>query len=348
MLQLNDKEWGVFRIDEIADIYTGKDIYADQRTNGNTPYVTSSGVNNGIGYFVGNTNSSMASNAISVNRNGTVGMAFYHRYPALYSNDCRRIVLKESDDPETQLFIAQAIAEQRSAFSYSRKLGSARLACLRIMLPIDESGSPDYSYMHDYIRNKIQNDINSYRVYLCERLKDLGTSAQIPGLSQKQWGVFFVRDLFAVSSGKRLENRNKHPGSLPFVGATTNNNGVTGFISNKNESLDGNLLGVNYNGTPCTAFYHPYTCVFSDDVKRLHLLHHEDNMFVCLFFAALFQQQQSKFNYGYKFNERRMLRQKLMVPVAEDGEPDYLFMEMYMKNLLISRYNNVITYLDRM
>lgn len=169
----------------------------------------------------------------------------------------------------------------------------------------------------------------------------VGPSAQIPGLSQKQWGVFFVRDLFTVSSGKRLENRNKHPGSLPFVGATTNNNGVTGFISNKNESLDGNLLGVNYDGTPCTAFYHPYTCVFSDSVKRLHLLHHEDNMFVCLFFAALFQQQQSKFNYGYKFNERRMLRQKLMVPVAEDGEPDYLFMEMYMKNLLISRYNKI-------
>lgn len=49
---------------------------------------------NGIGYFVGNMNKSIAKNAISVSRNGAgVGSLFYHEYSALYSNDCRKVKL---------------------------------------------------------------------------------------------------------------------------------------------------------------------------------------------------------------------------------------------------------------
>ncbi len=50
--------------------------------------MTAVGVNNGIGYFVGNDNDSRAEGSISVVRNGaSVGKAFYHRYSALYGNN---------------------------------------------------------------------------------------------------------------------------------------------------------------------------------------------------------------------------------------------------------------------
>ncbi|MFP7696774.1 restriction endonuclease subunit S [Trueperella sp. LYQ143] len=148
-------------------------------------------------------------------------------------------------------------------------------------------------------------------------------------LDEKEWREFSLDDIFTVSAGKRLETRNKVLGTRPFIGATDNNNGVTGFVGNDNSSRDGNVLGVNYNGSPCVAFYHPYECIFTDDVKRLHLRHYSDNKFVLLFFVSVFAKQRSKYSYGYKFKEQRMLRQKLMLPITDSGKPDYTYMAEY-------------------
>lgn len=148
-------------------------------------------------------------------------------------------------------------------------------------------------------------------------------------LQEKQWKAITLEEIFDIKSGKRLENRNKIEGDRPFIGATDNNNGVTGFVANENSSLDKNTLGVNYNGAPCIAFYHPYECIFTDDVKHLHFCEHEDTQEAFLAFISIFAKQRCKYNYGYKFNENRMRRQKLFVPTDENSEPDFDFMEHY-------------------
>lgn len=91
-------------------------------------------------------------------------------------------------------------------------------------------------------------------------------------------------------------------------------------------------------------FYHPYEALFSDDVKRLHLKNYRDNKYVLLFFKTLILKQKSKFEYGYKFNGQRMSRQLIMVPVDSKGNPDFVFMEQYMKrqeNKLIKEAKNI-------
>lgn len=150
-------------------------------------------------------------------------------------------------------------------------------------------------------------------------------------LNDREWATFTVEDIFTVSSGKRLETRNKIEGNRPFVGASFNGNGITGFVGNDNASRDNNVLGVSYNGAPCVAFYHPYECLFTDDVKRLHLKNYPDNERVLLFFVAIFAQQREKYSYGYKFKAERMLRQKIMLPVNDAAEPDWQFMEDYIR-----------------
>ena len=166
-------------------------------------------------------------------------------------------------------------------------------------------------------------------------------------LSDREWKEFFLEDLFVVKAGKRLTNADKIDGKRPFVGATDNMNGVTGFVDNTNNSLDKNVLGVNYNGAPCICFYHPYECIFTDDVKRLHLKKHEDNAYVFLFMKSIIMQQKNKYSYGYKFNERRMLRQLLLVPVDDNDEPDYQFMEDYMKELMVTKRKQYQEYVEQ-
>lgn len=222
-----------------------------------------------------------------------------------------------------------------------------RMKRLSVMLPVTDSGEPDYEYMAEYTQQKREAMLAKYRAYVEERIAELGDPVEIPALDEKEWHEFPLDDIFTVGAGKRLETRNKVPGTRPFIGATDNGNGVTGFVGNDNASKDSNVLGVNYNGAPCIAFYHPYECIFTDDVKRLHLRNYEDNKFVLLFFVSVFAQQRSKYSYGYKFKEQRMLRQKLMLPVTDSGKPDYEYMEQYAKNMILRKYQQYLAFLDR-
>ncbi len=122
-------------------------------------------------------------------------------------------------------------------------------------------------------------------------------------------------------------------GNRPFIGASDSNNGVTAWVDNSNESLDSNVLGVNYNGSVGEVFYHPYECIFSDDVKRLHIKNGQNSKYIFLFLKTVLLQQKCKYEYGYKFNEQRMLRQTVLLPANEDGTPDWAFMDSFMRSL---------------
>lgn len=152
-------------------------------------------------------------------------------------------------------------------------------------------------------------------------------------LNKKKWAEFELTAIFDISPGKRLTKSDMHPGNKPFIGATDSSNGVTAFTSNTNMSQDCNVLGVNYNGSVVENFYHPYTCLFSDDVKRFRTKQVAGNKYIYLFLKTVILQQKAKYTYGYKFNEQRMRKQMLLLPVNESGQPDYGYMEEYGKHL---------------
>ena len=133
-------------------------------------------------------------------------------------------------------------------------------------------------------------------------------------LKSVKWKAFYINDIFSISAGKRLTKAVMDSGQIPFIGATDSNNGITNWIATPNSSFDKNVLGVNYNGSVVENFYHPYCCVFSDDVKRLHLRKCADNKYILLFFKTVILQQKIKYTYGYKFNGQRMERQKIYFP----------------------------------
>lgn len=149
-------------------------------------------------------------------------------------------------------------------------------------------------------------------------------------LTDREWKAFEIGKLFDILSGIGSQ-KDTISGNIPFVGATANNNGLTAFVKTTNQSSDQNLLGVNFNGSVGETFYHPYKCVFSADVKRLHLKEVEETAYICLFLKTAILQQQAKYMYGYKFNGKRMQRQQILLPTTSTGSPDWQFMEDYMR-----------------
>ena len=147
---LKNINWKEYFIEEICEIYSGKDIYERERIEGQTPYVTSTANNNGIGYFVSNTNETLDEHIISVNRNGSVGYSFYHNYKALFGNDTRKLKLKYQNEFVGK-FISFMLLQQKEKYGYGYKMGTARLKRQKIMLPSNINGDPNYDFMKKYM-----------------------------------------------------------------------------------------------------------------------------------------------------------------------------------------------------
>lgn len=146
----NKVEWASFPIEEIAEVKSGRDIYKRERTKGMTPYITATAVNNGIGYFVSNSNNTIESKCISVNRNGSVGYAFYHPYEALYGNDTRKII-PHNREGMYPFFLAESITQQKEKYGYGYKMGTARIKRQKIMLPISKENNIDFEFIQKYM-----------------------------------------------------------------------------------------------------------------------------------------------------------------------------------------------------
>ena len=166
-------------------------------------------------------------------------------------------------------------------------------------------------------------------IYLKKPIMKKVTNITIEATS---WKEFFLEDIVTIGNGKRLTKADMQCGNIPFIGASEMNNGITGYTSSVNESIDNNVLGVNYNGSVGFSFYHPYNAIFSDDVKRVKWIDRQhNNKYTLLFLSSMIRQQKIKYAYGYKFNTKRMQRQKIMLPVTNDDFINWQFMEEYMK-----------------
>lgn len=351
MLQsLDGRMWDAVELNSMFTFERGKEKNMASLSQGHIPLVSARKVNNGVKGFVdAPAKIIQGGNVISLNNDGDGGAGLAYYQPVDFALDTHVTALHPKCDvsPDALLYMTASVSKQHAVFGHGRSISLPRAHRIQNMLPVIEVGQPDFNYMAEYMRQKRKVMLSKYRAYVKKRIAELGKVVEIPSLSEKKWCEFPLDDIFTVSAGKRLETRNKVSGTRPFIGATDNNNGVTGFVGNDNSSKDSNVLGVNYNGAPCIAFYHPYECIFTDDVKRLHLRHYADDKFVLLFFVSIFAQQRSKYSYGYKFKEQRMLRQKLMLPVTDSGKPDYEYMEQYTKNLMLRKYQQYLMFLKQ-
>ena len=341
--RLGQKEWGVFTIGQIATISSGRDIYYTERQKGDIPYISSSSVNNGVCHFVSNTNETLESGCISVNRNGSVGYAFYHPYEALYSNDCRKLRVKASDK-HTSIFIAHQISGQRGKYSYGYKMGTGRLKRQNILLPATIQGQPDYRFMRDYIKELERQKVERYIAYCKRQLSELGEAKEIPKLEEKEWRAFYITDIFdAIQRGRRLKNEDHIPGRVPYASSSAVNNGIDDFVGNKEGVRKfEDCIALANSGSVGTAFYHPYAFVASDHVTSLKSK--GMSSFVYLFLCAMLRRLSGKYNFNREINDLRIRKEHILLPATEGGQPDYAYMEQYVRNLMTERYKLYLNY----
>lgn len=150
-------------------------------------------------------------------------------------------------------------------------------------------------------------------------------------LVEKEWREFFVSEIFTkIQRGKRLTKGNQQNGEVPYVSSTAANNGVDNFIGNsKGVRTFENCLTLANSGSVGSTFFHHYTFVASDHVTALIL--ERPNKYIYLFLSGIIRRLEEKYSFNREINDKRIQREKILLPVNSDGLPDWQFMEDFIK-----------------
>ena len=195
--------------------------------------------------------------------------------------------------------------------------------------------------MADYLTFEF-NMIVHGRGYLFEdEKKNSPMTEENLSLDNKNWKDFFIEYVSEIISGKNINSLDRISGKIPYITASANNNGITDFVGNENNTLEKNCISVNSNGSIGYSFFHPYVALYSGDCKKLRPK--IKNKYISIFIAHQITLQRKKYSYGYKMGTSRLKRQKILLLIDDKGEPDYIFMENYMRRIeekLLQTYKN--------
>jgi hypothetical protein len=151
-IELNTAKWKWFRYDELFTLKKGRRITKANIIDGNLPFVAAIDGNNGIRQYI-NSVPLHEGNTITVNYNGSVGIAFYQVNPYWASDDVNVLYPKFELNRFIGFFLITLIRKEIFRFNYGRKWYLERMEESRIKLPITSKKSPDWKLMEDYIKS---------------------------------------------------------------------------------------------------------------------------------------------------------------------------------------------------
>ena len=313
---------------------TGAAMSKKDLEDGDTPRVTVSNFNNGItGYYADSDNKNYRTyeNFISVSFLGTV---FYQ--PKKVSLDMKVHCLKPLDyelNVYSACYIVSIIRKAISNFAYSDQLSSTVLAELEFALPATSDGQPDWDYMESYMKAVIEESEKNL-----ENLKKTNDTKQLIDVSG--WGEFSIKDIFNVVKGTRLTKANMKEGNIKFIGSSAMNNGETQRIGNSGHLHPANTITVCYNGSIGETFYQDEPFWASDDVNVLYPKI-ELNKYIAFFICPIIKTVGQKYAFVDKWKQEDMKDAIIKLPITSSGEPDWDYMESYMKAVMDESENNL-------
>ena len=154
-------------------------------------------------------------------------------------------------------------------------------------------------------------------------------------IDTKQWKEFIIKDLFTVKRPSARSQANYNDGDIPFVASGNFNNGVLKYLEpKKDEILDaGNCITVSpIDGS---SFYQKDDFLGRGGAgSSIILLYNPNlNLYNGYFIATVIRTVCRKYAYSDMANKDTIGAEKIKLPVDETGNPDFSYMESYMKNL---------------
>jgi len=255
-----------------------------------------------------------AAGSITVAVGGSVLSSFLQPSPFYTAYHVMILNPKHPMSEVEKLYYCTCISKNKYRYSYGRQanktLGNIEVPA-KIPVWVSRLSTPNYDHL-----SEAKNPKSTLKIEV------------------SNWKTFTYEELFDIKKGKRLTKANIKLGDTPFIAATEYNNGYRQFIQQA-PNHEGNTITVNYNGSVGEAFYQPIPFWASDDVNILYPKF-ELTPYIGIFICTIIRQEKFKFSFGRKWHSERMKQSKIQLPTDSAGNPDWIFMENYIKGLPFS------------
>lgn len=172
---LDEKEWSPYAIVELFTLFVpgkGKGLNHLSKTDNNgINYIGATNRNNGVLCYVANDDNAskmiLQGNCIGFIKNGdgSAGYAIYKAEAFISTSD---VIYGYADwlNRYTGLFFVAAQDMIENKYSHGYKRNRQHLDADRVMLPVNDTGEPDYDYMEQYAKNMMLKKYKQYLAYI--------------------------------------------------------------------------------------------------------------------------------------------------------------------------------------
>lgn len=344
-LKLTDVEWGEFKVKDIFEVTNSKPYHKNNLkiTKKGIPYITRTSFNNGLEEIVENINvHKNPKNTISL---GAENADFFYQSVEYITGNKMYIIQNDNISKNVGIFLVQSFRNsiKDCGFGYGKGLTGTRFKERIVMLPMDFQGQPNWQFMEDYIKQEQKQQAQKIIDYYERKLVEL--AGDVAGLDKVEWKTFRFTEVFQeIQRGKRLTKANQTDGPKPYISSTSENNGVDAFIGNETGVRKfEDVLTLANSGSVGSTFYQQFEFVASDHVTALKS--ENADKYAYLFLSTVVKRLEEKYSFNREINDTRIKREKLILPVDKEGNPNFQYMSDFVKKLELDKAQEVLEYI---
>lgn len=280
-------------------------------------FVSRTEKNNGISAFVKKRKDIIPNeaNTISVAAGGSVLASFYQPEPYYSGRDLYVLNPIRKMTPVEMIYYSMCIQSNRYRYNYDRQ---ANKTLKNILVP-----------------SEIPKEFSDVSMNEMNTIDNKSMISKNIELNTEMWEYFIYdtpsKGIFKIEKGKRLTKKDQSDGVIPYVSSSSLNNGVDNYIGNG--FTDENCITFACYGSIGEVFYQNEKAWVSDNANVFYLRDKKLNPFIALFLVTVLRLEQYRFSYGMTGKKERLQNFKIKLPVDINGNPDWKFMEDYIKSL---------------
>lgn len=152
-------------------------------------------------------------------------------------------------------------------------------------------------------------------------------------LNTINWKYYNLIDLFDICSTRdELITKLSLGGVTPYITSSESNNGVTNFVEEESD-FGVNTITANRGGSVGYFFYQPHNYLATPVDVRILKPKFSLNKYLGLFLTTVLQLEKYRYNYSRKMGTDRLKQFVIKLPATPEGQPDWQWMEDYIKSL---------------
>lgn len=343
MSRIETKDWKEFKVGDLFDACLSKDdIQPTDIVEGNTPLISSGKENNGIIAYISDDKAKLwNAGTITVDM---FGKAFYqtNSYHCVSHGRVNILIPKVQFSERVGKYIA-CVIEMVSIkkYQFTEMCTGKKLLKDIIKLPVNDNENPDWNYMEDYIKN-LEDRVKD----TLDKFSQKNTSEKIDTRDWKEFKLGYLNDsketrgtgLFQIVNsvayhGKDIEETDiDNPDGLNYVTRSKFNNGLKCKVINKDAYITNPKGTISFGAENADFFYQTEPYITGN--KMYYLDTSNLSELACIFLKSILE---TTFTANYSFTEgmipAKIYNETIKLPVNANGEPDWVYMEEYMKQI---------------